>query len=458
MTFAGHPPAKVAIGWIVFIASLGFAMIQLDVTVVNVALPRMGADLHTGTAGLQWVVDAYAVAFAALLLSAGALGDRWGADRAYGAGFIVFAAASLGCALSPTAPVLIGFRAVQGAGAALMLPTSLAVLNHECHSDPALRARSIGTWTAVGGTAIAAGPVIGGLLIHLASWRCIFYVNLPISALGWVLNARMVPPTPRKLGRSFDLAGQVLAVVALAGLTAGVIEARPLGPRSPVVIGPLVIGLAAAAAFVRTEAGHAEPMLPLRFFRLPSFSPAVVFGLFINLTYYGVVFVLSLYLQRTLGYSALRAGLAYLPLTATFVAANIASGRLVARRGSRWPMVVGAAIGAVGFSLLLPLGAHSRYAAMLAPFLLIPIGMGLAVPAMTTAILASVDRHSAGVASGVLNAARQAGGAMGVAIFGALAGGATAHIVPGLKLSAAVSVVLLAVSAVLAAAGVRRSV
>jgi DHA2 family methylenomycin A resistance protein-like MFS transporter len=443
------------IGWILFTVSIGFALIQLDVSIVNVALPKMGADLHTGTAGLQWIVDAYALVFAALLLSAGAIGDRLGAHRAYSAGFIVFLASSLACGLAPSAGLLIGARAVQGLGAALMLPTSLAILNHACQGDRALRARAVGIWTAAGGAAVAAGPIVGGLLIQAITWRSIFFVNLPLGALGWYLTARVIPPTPVKPGHGLDPAGQIFAILALAGWTGGVIEARPLGLGSPFVIGTLLLGLLSTVAFLRTESTTSNPMLPLKSFRLPNFSPAVLFGFIINLTYYGVVFVLSLYLQQALHYSPMQAGLAYLPLTATFVASNYLSGRMVSAFGSRLPMTIGALIAAAGFALLFPLGEHTHFVSMLAPFLLLPSGMGLAVPAMTTAILASVDRQDSGIASGVLNAARQAGGAMGVAIFGALAGGRIENIVPGLKWSALSSLVLLGGAFALAAFGMR---
>jgi len=427
-------------------ASLGFGLIQLDVTIVNVALPRIGAALGAPVDVLQWVVDAYALVFAVLLLSAGVLGDRFGARRVFRAGLVLFALASLGCGFAPSAGMLIAMRALQGIGAAAMLPASLALLNHACHHDGRLRARAIGLWTAAGGVTIAAGPLIGGLLIAAGSWRTIFLVNLPICVLGAWLTVRVAETERAPRAPHLDLAGQLLAIAALTGLTGAVIELRPLGLYHPLVLGGFAIALAAGVAFVRCEARSHAPMLPLRLFRLPSFSPAVGFGVLANLTYYGIVFVLSLYLQRVLGYSAFAAGLAYLPLTATFIVSNVASGWVIGRAGTRRPMIAGALVGAAGFVLLLGLGSGTPYWRMLPGFALIPLGMGLAVPAMTTTILSAVDKTASGVVAAVLNAARQAGGAMGVALFGAFAG--NGHIVVGLHIA-----VLTAVAAMVTASG-----
>lgn len=440
------PLAFRPIGVALAAASLGFALIQLDVTIVNVALPRIGATLRAPVDALQWVVDAYALVFAALLLTGGMLGDRFGARLLFRIGLGLFALASLGCGAAPSANLLIAMRALQGVGAAAMLPSSLALLNHACHHDARLRARAVGLWTAAGGVTIAAGPLIGGLLIAAGSWRTIFLVNLPICAAGAWLTAYVDESERTPRAAHLDLAGQVFAIMALAGFIGGVIELRPLGALHPVVIGGFVLALAACAAFVRCEVRSRAPMLPLDLFRRPGFAPAVGFGILANLTYYGVVFVLSLYLQRVLGYSALTAGLAYLPLTATFIVSNVASGWLTGRVGTRGPMIAGALIGAAGFALLLGLGPHTAYIHMLPGFALIPLGMGLAVPAMTTTVLGTVDKSASGIAAAVLNAARQAGGAVGVALFGAFAG--NGHLVTGLHAG-----VLTAVAAMLAAAG-----
>ncbi|WP_323120598.1 MFS transporter [Burkholderia alba] len=439
-------PPRSSVARVVTTVSIAFVVTQLDVTIVNVALVRIGADLHANVARLQWIVDAYTLAFAGLMLSAGALGDRFGARRLFIAGLAVFALASLACGLAADPALLIAARAVQGLGAAAMLPNSLALLNHACAHDPRLRARAVGWWTASGAIAIAAGPVIGGALIGAFGWRSIFLVNLPICAAGlaaaWLwIDAPRANPAP---ARGLDLPGQCLAAIALTLFTGAVIDWHPL---------LLGIALAAALAFVLVERSSSAPMVPPSLFRQRTFSAAVLFGVCMNLSYYGIIFVLSLYLQRVRHDTPLQAGLAFLPLTGGFLVSNVASGWATARYGARRPMIVGALLGACGFALLRLTQADTSTAALLAPFLLIPAGMGLAVPAMTTTVLASVERARAGTASAVLNTARQAGGAIGVAAFGVLAGGTQpARVVAGLHLSALASAGLLLVAAALACA------
>ncbi|GAB2894010.1 MFS transporter [Paraburkholderia jirisanensis] len=447
-----------ALARIVATVSVGFVVTQLDVTIVNVALAKIGNDLHASVAGLQWIVDAYTLAFAVLMLSAGVLGDRFGARRLFACGIALFAVASLLCGLAGNAALLVAARACQGIGAAAMLPNSLALLNDACRHDSRLRARAVGLWTAAGAVSIAAGPVIGGLLIEAFGWRSIFLVNLPLCAAGlaatfvWVPGAASQQPARAASARGIDLRGQALAVVALTAFTAAVIEWRPLGIAHPLVAGGLALALVAALAFVaverRAERQGAAPMLPLTLFRARTFSAAVLFGICVNLTYYGVVFVLSLFLQRVRGYTPLQAGLVFLPLTGGFLVSNVASGWLAGRCGVRVPMVGGALIAALGYGLLHGIDANSPLWALFVPFVLIPSGMGLAVPAMTTAVLASTDARRSGIASAVLNTARQAGGAVGVAAFGALAVGT--HIVAGLHAAAAISAVVLVTAFALA--------
>ena len=441
--------------------SVGFVVTQLDVTIVNIALARIATDLHASVARLQWIVDAYTLAFAVLMLSGGVLGERYGARRLYAAGLVVFALASLACGLAATPAMLIAARALQGAGAAAMLPNSLALLNEACRHDRALRARAVGFWTAAGAISIAAGPVAGGLLIAAFGWRSIFLVNLPLCAAGlaatlaWIPAPRQRPDawgtTNAPTARSLDVRGQLLAVVALTAFTGAVIEWRPLGFAHWAVAGGFALALAAGLAFVSLEARARDPMLPLAMLRNRTFSAAVLFGICVNLTYYGTVFVLALYLQHARGETPLQAGLAFVPLTAGFLLSNIVSGHVVAHYGTRRPMVIGALIAGAGYALLISVDAATPLAFVLTAFLLIPSGMGLAVPAMTTAVLSSVEPARAGTASALLNTARQAGGAVGVAAFGALAGGAGAEqVVAGLRAETAVSAALLVAASGLA--------
>jgi DHA2 family methylenomycin A resistance protein-like MFS transporter len=440
-------PAR-SLAWITTATSLGFVVVQLDVTIVNVALPRIGQTLHSEVAGLQWVVDAYTLALAVFMLSAGVAGDLWGARRTFVVGFVVFAASSLACSLAPALWVLNGARAAQGFGAALLLPNSLALLNHAFADDPVRRAKAVGFWTAASAAAIAVGPIVGGILVGWAGWRSIFMVNVPLCALGIWLTRRVLPETPKGAEhRHFDPVGQLWAICALTGLAGALIEARPRGWTDPYVLGGAALALTGGTAFVVGESRSRSPMVPLRFFRLPTFTGSVAFGILVNLSYYGTIFVLSLYLQQVRHYSVMATGLAFLPLTAGFLGSNLLSGWMAGRFGSRLPMTLGALIGCLGYLLLHRLGPDSSFASMLAPFLIIPAGMGLGVPAMTTAVLASVERSYSGTASAILNTARQAGGAVGVALFGALSSGRPGRLVEGLDLSAAICAGLLAAAA-----------
>src|SRR5471030_1044806 len=444
---------------ILLACSFAFIIVQLDVTIVNVALPQIGRELGADVTDLQWVVDAYTLGFAVFLLSAGALGDKFGSRRTFLTGFALFTAASLACAMAPGATALNIARALQGAGAALLVPSSLAILNATYADDKAMLAKSIAWWTAAGGMSIAAGPVLGGLLLSVAGWRSIFWVNIPICVVGFWLTCRVVPALAgRDPHRSLDLAGQLLAIVALTGLIGAVIEFESLGWSHWMVRGGLAAALVAAALFIGVEARSKSPMLPLALFRSAPFSGAVLFGVLMNFSYYVVIFVLSFYLQKVRGFGALHAGLVFLPLTATFILSNIVSGWMAPRTGLRTPMIVGAVIGASGYALLgwWGISNDATFLEMLPGLALIQAGMGLAVPAMTTSILSGVERRQAGTASAVLNTARQVGGAVGVAIFGALvAGGATVHILGGIQLAMAVSSGLLLLAGLLAFACIR---
>jgi DHA2 family methylenomycin A resistance protein-like MFS transporter len=312
----------------------------------------------------------------------------------------------------------------------------------------------VGLWTAAGGVAIAAGPLAGGLLLGVFSWRSIFLVNIPICAIGMAMTMRVSDTGRRADARRLDATGQLLAIVALSGLIGAVIEARPLGFTHPVVLAGIALAIGCGAGFLVAERRSTSPMVPPEVFRDARLGPLIGFGTLVNLTYYGIIFVLSLYLQELLGYSAVRAGVAYLPLTATFIVSNVASGWITGRVGARIPMVVGSLVAALGFALLLRLDASSSYSSMIVAFLLIPAGMGLAVPSMTTATLAAVNKKWAGTASALLNTARQAGGAVGVAIFGALVAGGRDRIVSGLHSSSITSAALLLAAAALAWIGV----
>lgn len=399
--------------------SFGFALVQLEVSIVNVALAHIGQSIGAGMVGLQWVVDAYTIAFASLLLGGGALGDRLGARRTYVSGLALFALAALGCGGAPGLVALIAARAVQGAAAALLVPCSLALLTHACGDDAAARARAISWWTAAASVTLSAGPLLGGALVTTLGWRSIFLVNVPISAVAIWLTVRVVDETPPRVGK-VDPLGQALAVLTLLSLIATVIEAGRSGMPTSIVLVGIVATAVGFGGFVAVEAHSRDPILPLSLFRNPIFSAMTVIGFIVNLTLYGSIFVLGLYLQQVLGYSTIGAGLAFLPLPVALGIANVASGRLGAQFGPRVPMAAGLLIGGLGYCLLGHLTATSAYGTLAPGLVVIPVGVGLAVPLMTATLLATVPRDRAGAAAGVLNAVRQAAGGIGVALFGAM--------------------------------------
>lgn len=430
--------------WITAAASFGFFVTQLDVTIVNVALDAIGRAFGASTAALQWVVDAYVLALAAMLLSAGAIGDRIGPRRAFVAGLLLFGLASAVCGMAASPLALVLARAGQGAVGALLIPPSLALIAHAADGDARRRAAAVGWWTAAGGVSIAAGPVLGGLLVEAVGWRWVFFVNLPICALGAVLTLAVAPPTPSRPRVPFDLPGQALAVAAVSLLVGGLIEGGHRG-WTGAPLAALIAGLGLVAGFVLFERRAPHPAMPTGVFRERPAWTALVVGSALNFTYYGTIFVLGLYMLRVLHWPPSKTGLAFLPLTATFIVSNLLSGGLVVRFGARAVTVGGVLIAAGGYLLTARLDAASGLIEMLPGFALIPGGMGLAIPALTSGLLASVDRHDAGAASGALNACRQVGGAAGVAIFGAMAG---ADAAAGLRASGLCAAALLAGAAI----------
>jgi MFS transporter, DHA2 family, methylenomycin A resistance protein len=395
-------------------ASLGFAVIQLDVSVVNVAVKAIGTSLGGGVTGLQWVVDAYTLSFAALILTAGALGDRFGARRLCLAGFALFTVASVACGLAPTLPGLIAARAVQGVGAAVLGACTLVLLSH-AYPEPAARARAVSLWAVGASSALAAGPLAGGLLIAAVGWRAIFFINLPLGVIGIWLTARYAAETPRAADRALDLPGQALATLTVAALAGAAIEAGALGWASRVVLAVLALAAVSGISFIVTERRSSRPMLPLPLFRRRDFSVSVASGFAVNVAFYGLIFVVSLVLQRDRGFSPLATGVAFVPVMAGIVAGNAASGRLRARGG----LVTGAALMAAGCAALAVAGGSS-VAGLLTGLSVTGLGLGIVVPAITSAALGSVDASRSGIAAGSLTAFRQTGSVLGVAVFGTL--------------------------------------
>jgi EmrB/QacA subfamily drug resistance transporter len=391
-------------------------MITLDAVIVNIALPSIRHELGGGIAGLQWVVDGYTLMFAALLLSAGALSDRAGARRAFAAGLSVFVVASAACGLAPSLGALVGARFAQGAAAAVMMPSSMALIS-QAYGDPAQRARAVAVWAMGGAAAASSGPVLGGLLT-MVTWRMIFFINLPAGALGLLLLARTQRSPRRPV--PFDWAGQATAVLAMGGLTYGAIEAGAVGLAAPGVLLAFAVAAVALAAFLAIQARGAHPMVPLDLFRSRTVSVAVAVGFAFVVGYYGVPFVMSLYLQQERGLSPLVTGAAFLPMMLIGASLTPFSARVAERLGARTLITAGLGLMTAGLVILAAVPASTPVGALAALMVLIGLAGPLVTPPTTGLLLNSVPGHQAGTASGVFNTSRQVGGALAVAVFGAL--------------------------------------
>jgi EmrB/QacA subfamily drug resistance transporter len=400
-------------------AVLGFFMVTLDAVIVNIALPTILATMGGGMAGSQWVVDGYTLMFAALLLSAGALADRIGARRAFRAGLTAFAAASAMCALAPSLWVLVWARFAQGAAAAVIMPSSTALVS-QAYRNPARRGRALSIWTMGAALATAAGPLLGGALT-MGSWRLIFVINVPAAALVLALLTRAAP-SPRRLV-PFDWAGQVTGVLAMGGLTWGAIEIGDHGPTDPRVLAAFAVAVAALVVFFATQARGAHPMMPLELFRSRTVSVSVAVGFAFVVGFYGLPFVMSMYLQTQRGLSPLMAGLAFLPMMMLGAILTPFGARFVERLGA--PFVVTTGLGAMAASLaILSLAVQSPAPVWELSFVMTVAGLAgpLVTSPMTGILLNAVPSRHAGTASGLFNTSRQIGGALAVAVFGAMLG------------------------------------
>ena len=402
--------------------SISYIVVILDTSIVNVALGSIADALATSTEGLQWVVNGYTLSFASLLLTGGALGDRLGAKQVYFAGLAVFTLASALCGVAPDLAALIGARALQGIGASMLVPCSLMLINR-AYSDPGERGRAIGLWAACGGAAMAGGPLIGGILIHAFGWRSIFLANLPIGLIGLWLTSRVastdrVDPTPAK--RPLDLAGQATAILALGTLIAVLIEGHSFGWRSPWISSGIALSVLAAGSFIAIESKRSQPMLPLSLFSNLIFSSAAFVSMISAMTFYGLIFTLSLYFQQVRAYSPLLTGLAFLPLTALVTAGSMSAAWFVRMSGPRRPICIALGIYTIGFLGMLMSTDTSPYWLVALPMPAIGFFAGLITPLATRSLMDTVDKNRAGIAAGVLNSARQTGAALGVAIFGAM--------------------------------------
>jgi EmrB/QacA subfamily drug resistance transporter len=417
-------PGRIRIGqprgrWVIAATVLGSSMAMLDATVVNVALPTIGRELHTSLAGLQWVVTSYTLTLAGLILLGGALGDRFGRRRVFLIGVTWFALSSVLCGLAPDIAVLIAARGLQGIGGALLTPGSLAIIQSSFAPDD--RPRAIGAWSGLGGVAGAIGPFLGGWIVGSIGWRWIFLLNIPLAAAVIAVTARHVPESrdPTAQGR-FDIAGAVLAALALAGITDGLIEASSSSLLASLV--PALAGVAAGAAFVLLERrrgrhpGRVPPMLPLGIFASRQFTAINLITFVVYGAMGAVFFLLVLTLQVVAGFSPLQAGISLLPSTVAMLLLSSRAGALAQRFGPRWLMTGGLLAAAAGLALLTRIGPHTSYVADVLPaVLLFGLGLSMTVAPLTATVLASADERHAGVASGVNNATARAAGLLAVA-------------------------------------------
>jgi len=429
-------------------ALLGFTVITVDVSAVNIALPYLHRDLGGGMAGLQWVVDAYTLMFAALMLSAGAVTDRVGPVRAYGLGVVLFTVASVACAAAPVMSVLIAARVLQGAAAALVMPASLALVR-VAYDDARARGQAIAVWTIGGSAAMALGPVAGGLLSEYAGWRWVFLVNVPVGILIVALLAGLRIRAVRRRA-PLDLPGQALAVVALSALTYAVIEAGHTGWHAPALLAAAVAA-SAAVAFVVVERRSAAPVLPLGLVARGRVAVALVSGFGINFGFYGGIFLLGLYYQQVRGWSGAAAGLMFVIPAVMTTCANVLAPRLAYVVGRRPLIAGGQLILALGMLALLPLTTTTPVWLVLV--LLVPLSTGgaLAITLVTADLIDAVEPARVGVATGALSTFRQTGGAIAVAVFGGLGAGASGILtLPGMRVCLLVGAVVLALTALVA--------
>jgi EmrB/QacA subfamily drug resistance transporter len=414
-----RPPCSPHVGlWVLVATILGSSMAFIDGTVVNVALPVLQVQLNATTVGAQWVIEAYSLFLASLILVGGALGDYFGRRRIFATGILIFTLASIWCGLSPNILQLIIARAAQGIGGALLVPGSLAIISATFSDDQ--RGKAIGTWSGFTSITTVIGPVIGGWLVQYASWRWVFFINVPIAVIVLVILFWRVPESRDEgVSTKLDWWGTILTVLGLGSLVFGLIEAGTFGLGSPLVLATLAIGLIALAAFVFVESRVEHPLVPLQLFRSPTFSGANILTLFLYAALSGLTFFLPFNLIQVQGYSPTAAGSALVPFALTMFLLSRWAGGLVDRYGAKLPLVIGPIITACGFLLFARTGIGGSYWLTYFPAVIVmSLGMATTVSPLTTAVMGSVPTHNAGTASGTNNAVSRSAGLLSIAIFG----------------------------------------
>jgi EmrB/QacA subfamily drug resistance transporter len=405
--------------WTLAAVAFGLFMIMLDNTVVNVALPSIAADLNIGLSELEWIVTGYALTFASLMLTGGKLADLLGRRMIFIVGLAIFTLSSLVCGLAGSGELLIGARVVQGAGAALMNPATLSII--AATFPPRQRGMAIGIWAGVSAMALAIGPLVGGLLTEHISWSWIFFVNVPIGVIAIAASLLLIPESKDESAEQrLDLPGLLTSGIGLFALTYGLIEANTYGWTSSRILGAFAVAVAMLVAFVLLETRQRLPMLDLSLFRNGTFAGANLAVLLVALAMFGVFFFVSLYMQGVLGYSAVKAGAAFLPLTILIMLTAPIAGKSSDRFGSRWLMTVGMILIAIQLFYFSRLGVEESYWNILPAMILGGFGMSMVMTPSAAAAVRALPVDKAGVGSAVLNAFRQVGGSMGIAVIGAI--------------------------------------
>ena len=404
---------------ILLICSMSLLIVGLDVTIVNVALPSIGHDLGASVSGLQWVVDAYTLVLASLLMLSGSTADRLGRKRTFILGLSVFSAGSLLCSLAPNLELLVVFRMLQAIGGSMLNPVAMSIITNT-FTDPRERAQAVGVWGAVVGVSMALGPVVGGLLVTSAGWQSIFWINIPVGVAAIALTLRYIPESKAPHARKFDPVGQVLMIVLFASLTYGIIEAPRRGWSSPLIVGMFVLAAAALAAFVYVEPRRKEPLVDLRFFRSIPFAAATVTAVAAFATLGGFLFLNTLYLQDVRGLSALHAGLDTLPMAVMTMVASPISGRIVGSRGARIPLVTAGVALTAACIMLAQMEPTTPFTWLFVAYVVFGLGFGVVNAPITNAAVSGMPRAQAGVASAIASTSRQLGATLGVAVVGAL--------------------------------------
>jgi EmrB/QacA subfamily drug resistance transporter len=403
------------------ICCMSLLLVGMDVTIVNVALPAIQRDLHASLSGLQWIMDAYTLVVASLLMLSGSISDRVGRRRIFQIGLTVFVAGSFLCSMAHSIGQLIAFRAIQGLGASMLNPVALSIVAN-VFKEPKERARAVGLWGAVGGISFAVGPLLGGALTQTVGWRSIFWINLPLGILAVILAAIFVPESKAPKARAFDPVGQFLVLAGLTSLTYAVIDGTHKGWSSPMIVGLFVASAVCLAAFLFYEPRQSEPLINLRFFRSVPFSSATVLGICAFAAFAGFLFLNALYLQEVRGLSAFHTGLCTLPLAFMMIMCSPLSGKMVARYGTRPSLLISGAGFMASTLLLVSLTRQTPLAFLLVAYTLFGIGLGMVNPAISNNAVAGMPLAQAGVAAAIASTARQVGAALGVAVAGTVVG------------------------------------